>query len=101
MFLSWQHYQDLLLAPLQSLFHNLEESGESDTKFRKKSLGLRLNIFCNVVTLISRILQCYIVNTIGEARMILFNTEWCGLLDLSSRIQAVLEFKRLTKKQYT
>ena len=67
MCLSWQHYQDLLLALLQGLFHNLEESGESDTKFRKKSLGLRLNIFCNIVTLISGILQCYIVNTIGEA----------------------------------
>lgn len=101
MCLSWQHYQDLSLAPLQGLFHNLEESSESDTKFRKKSLGLRLNIFCNIVTLISGILQCYIVNTIGEARMILVNTEWCGLLDLSSHIQAALEFKRLTKKQYT
>ena len=38
-------------------------------------------------------MQCYAVNIIREARMTLVNTEWCGLLDLGSHIQAVLELK--------
>ena len=46
-------------------------------------------------------MQCYAVNIIRESRMTLVNTEWRGLLDLGSHIQAVLELKRLAKKQYS